>query len=108
MTEAAKPAGPGVKTLGIKLPDELHAQLVVIAGLDSMSLTDAIREAIDDYIERKRAEGDLAARAAQALEDIEREAAGRRRALEALFGPPAQAASEQAGGSRRRRAEQGS
>jgi hypothetical protein len=77
----------GTKTLGIKLPDELHAQLVLIATLEKLSLTDAIRQAIDYYIERKRGEGDLAARAAQAAEEIEREAAMRRQALNALFGP---------------------
>jgi hypothetical protein len=83
MTEAPG----GTKTLGIKLPDELHAQLVLIATLEKLSLTDAIRQAIDYYIERKRGEGDLAARAAQAAEEIEREAAMRRQALNALFGP---------------------
>jgi hypothetical protein len=94
MTEATPGTPQGVKTLGIKLPDELHAQLVLIAGLDGLSLTDAIRQAIDYYIERKRGEGDLAARAAQAFEEIEREAASRRDALQALFGQHAQAASE--------------
>jgi hypothetical protein len=92
MTEASPTASQGVKTLGIKLPDELHAQLVLIAQLDGLSLTDAIRQAIDYYIERKRGEGDLAARAAQALGEIEREAAMRRDALQALFGPQAQTA----------------
>ena len=83
MTE---PKPGGVKTLAIRLPDELHAQLVLIAQLDGISLTDAIRQAIDRLIERKRAEGDLADQAAQALEEIEREAAARREAIQALFG----------------------
>ncbi len=100
MTEA-QPQG-GFKTIGVKLPDELHAQLVLVASLDGMSLTDAIRAAIDGYIERKKGEGDLAARAAQALDEIEREAAARRGALQALFGDHAQAATEAAGTSRRR------
>lgn len=106
MTEGGQPS-QGVKTLGIKLPDDLHAQLVLIAGLEGLSLTDAIKQAIDGYIERKRGEGDLAARAAQALEEIEREAAQRRGALEALFGQHVPAASE-ATGSRRRRGESSS
>ncbi|MDT5024272.1 MAG: hypothetical protein QOE61_698 [Micromonosporaceae bacterium] len=92
MTEATPGTPQGVKTLGIKLPDELHAQLVLIAQLDSLSLTDAIRQAIDYYIERKRGEGNLAERAAQALGEIEREAAMRRDALQALFGSHAQTA----------------
>lgn len=83
MTEGPR---AGVKTLAIRLPDELHAQLALVAQLDGISLTDAIRQAIEMLIERKRAEGDLAARAAQALEEIEREATARREAIQALFG----------------------
>ncbi len=100
MTEAQ--GAQGFKTIGVKLPDDIHAQLVLIAQLDQQSLTDAIRAAIDGYIERKKGEGDMAARAAQALEEIEREAAQRRGALQALFGDHAQAA-EAAGTNRRRR-----
>ncbi len=101
MTEV--PGAPGgYKTIGVKLPDPVHAQLTLIANLDGVSLTDAIRQAIDGYLERKRGEGDLAARAAQALEEIEREATARRDALQALFGVHAQAATEATGTSRRR------
>lgn len=111
MTEAqGAPATPGqgFKTIGVKLPDDVHAQLVLIAQLDGQSLTDAIRAAIDGYIERKKGEGDLAERAARAFEEIEREAAQRRDALQALFGQHAQAA-EATGTTRRRgRGEQAS
>src|SRR6266498_2680714 len=86
----------GTKTLGIKLPDALHAQLVLISSLEGLSLTDAIRQAIDGYIEKKRGEGDLAARAAQAADEIEREAAMRREALNALFGSQTRAETEPA------------
>ncbi len=103
MTEVPGAPQGGFKTIGVKLPDELHAQLVLVASLDGMSLTDAIRAAIDGYIAVKRSEGDLAARAAQALEEIEREAAQRRDALQALFGQHAQAATEAASGTSRRR-----
>ncbi|MGI8767293.1 MAG: hypothetical protein ACR2KM_12420 [Gemmatimonadaceae bacterium] len=84
MTEGT--ARGGVKTLAIRLPDELHAQLVLVAGLDGISLTDAIRQGIEGLIERKRGEGDLAARAASALAEIEREADARRAAIQSLFG----------------------
>ncbi len=89
-----EPRGPGVKTLGIRLPDELHAQFALVAQLDGLSLTDAVKRAVEFYVEHKRAEGDFAQRAAQALEEIEREAAARRGAIQALFGSggsPAQA-----------------
>jgi len=90
-----EPKGPGVKTLGIRLPDELHAQFALVAQLDGLSLTDAVKRAVEFYVGHKRAEGDFAARATTALEEIEREAAARRGAIQALFGSgattPAQA-----------------
>ena len=81
MTDPSK-----VKTLGIRLPDELHTQFVLVASLDGLSLTDAIRRAVELYVETKRSEGDFAERAAAALEEIEREAASRRSVIQALFG----------------------
>jgi predicted transcriptional regulator len=78
--------GGSVKTLAIRLPDELHAQLGLVAQLDELTLTDAIRQAIEEFIDRKRAEGDFASRAAAMLEEIDREAATRRQSIEALFG----------------------
>ena len=57
----SEPTGrSGVKTLAIRLPDELHAQIVLIASLEGLSLTDTIRQAISELIERKRGDGDLA------------------------------------------------
>ena len=106
MTEAPPAAnhtgGSGYKTIGVKLPDQVHAQLTLVASLDGLSLTDAIRQAIDSYIARKAGEGDMAERAARALEDIEREAAQRRDALEALFGQHVPAVAADTGSSRRR------
>lgn len=81
-----EPRNGGVKTLAIRLPDDLHAQLSLVAQLDSLSLTDAIRQAIEEFIDSKRAEDDFASRAAAMLEEIDREAATRRQSIEALFG----------------------
>src|SRR5690348_2567095 len=87
----SEPTGRGgVKTLAIRLQDELHAQLVLVASLEGQSLTDTIRQAIEELIERKRAGGDLAAQAAKALEEIEQETQARREALQALLGPTSQ------------------
>lgn len=79
----------GVKTRAVSLPDELHAQITLVAKLDGVSWQDAVRQAVEEYVARKRDEGDLAARAAEALAEIERDAAARRDALTALFGPGA-------------------
>jgi hypothetical protein len=85
MTES-KDAPGGVKTLGAKLPTGLHAQFVLVAQLDGLSLADAIVRAVEHYVESKRTEGNFAERAAAALAEIEQEAAARRAAIEGLFG----------------------
>lgn len=92
----------GVKTLGIKLPPELHAQFALVAQLDGLNLTDAIRRAVEFYVTSKQNEADFAARAQAALEEIEREAAARRDAITALFGQDAQADDGKSGGRTRR------
>jgi hypothetical protein len=76
----------GVKTLGIKLPHELHAQFALVAQLDELSLNDASLKAVELYVTTKRAEPDFAARAAAVLEAIEQEAASRKAAIQGLFG----------------------
>lgn len=97
----------GVKTLGIKLPDQLHSQFSLVAQLDGLSLTDAILRAVQQYVESKQNEPDFAARAATAMEEIEREAAARRGAIQALFGTndPAQDDTKKSSGRRRSTAE---
>jgi predicted DNA-binding protein len=74
-----------MKTMAIRLSDELHAQLVMVAQLESHSVADEIRTAIEAHIERLRSGGDLANRAQAILADIDREAASRREAIQALF-----------------------
>ncbi len=76
----------GVKTLGIKVPDALHAQFTLVAQLDGISLNDAALRAVDLYVNTKKAEPDFAERAQAALDDIEREAQARRGAIQGLFG----------------------
>ncbi len=76
----------GVKTLAIRLDEELHAQLTVVAQLAEITVTDAIRQAIEAYVEGQRTQADLANRASSVLEEIEREASARKGAIQALFG----------------------
>jgi len=83
----SEPSGRGYKTLAVRLPDDEHAQLVLIAALEELSLNDTLRQAVRHLIQLKRAGGDLAAQAAKALEEMEQEAAIKRAALQALLGP---------------------
>ncbi|MGH3494048.1 MAG: hypothetical protein ACRDRL_28495 [Sciscionella sp.] len=76
----------GTKTLGIKLPPELHAQFALVAQLDEISLNVAVLRAVELYVAHKQSEPDFAQRATEALAEIEREAAARRAAIEGLFG----------------------
>ncbi|WP_410669461.1 hypothetical protein [Amycolatopsis sp. cmx-4-68] len=87
----------GVKTLGIKVPDALHAQFTLVAQLDGISLNDAALRAVELYVSTKRQEPDFAQRAAAALEEIEKEAAARRASIEGLFGTSAEAVADAAG-----------
>src|SRR5215470_4471539 len=80
------PRNSGVKTLGIKVPDALHAQFALVAQLDGISLGDAAIRAVELYVATKKSEPDFADRATAALEEIERESAARRGAIQGLFG----------------------
>jgi predicted transcriptional regulator len=82
-----------VKTLAIRLDEGLHARLTVVAQLGEVTVTEAIRQAIEAYVDVQRSQGDLAAKAAGALEEIERDATTRRSAIQALFGEAGEAAS---------------
>jgi predicted transcriptional regulator len=75
-----------VKTLAIRLDDDLHAQLSVVANLSELTITDAIRQAIEKWVDEKRSQPELAARAQSVLDEIENDAAQRRSAIATLFG----------------------
>jgi hypothetical protein len=75
-----------MKSLAIRLEEQQHAQLGMIAKLEKLTVTDAIRQAIDQWIESKRSNPELQARAEAVLADIEQDAATRRGAINALLG----------------------
>lgn len=86
----------GTKTLGIKLPPGLHAQFALVAQLDNISLNVAVLRAVEQYVANKQSEPDFAKRAADALAEIEAEAAARKAAIEGLFGETPVPTTEQA------------
>lgn len=75
-----------MKTLAIRLDDDLHAQLSLLAKLSGVSVTDAIRTAIETHVELLAADSELSAKAEAVLADIDREATERRAAIASLFG----------------------
>lgn len=74
-----------MKTMAIRLDDDLHAQLQVIAQLEQTTITDIIRTAIENHMEAKRNDPALAAQAEGVLAEIDDAAAKRRDAIGALF-----------------------
>jgi len=74
-----------MKTLAIRLEDDVHAQLTMVAQLSGTTVTQEIRQAIEGHIQRKRAEGNLAEQASAMLAQIEQEAAARKSAIQALL-----------------------
>jgi ferric-dicitrate binding protein FerR (iron transport regulator) len=78
-----------VKTLAIRLEEDQHAQLGMIAQLEELTVTDAIRQAIEQWIEARRSNPQLQARAEAVLADIDRDAATRRDAIATLLGSSA-------------------
>lgn len=79
-----------MKTLAIRLDDELHAQLSVLAQLQGSTITDEIRTAIEAHLDSLRTSPELTGRAQAVLDDIERDAKARQAAIATLFGNPEQ------------------
>lgn len=75
-----------MKTLAIRLDDELHARLSVMAQLAGTTITDEIRRAIERHLHGMATDPELTARASSVLEEIEREAQAKQRAIASLFG----------------------
>lgn len=75
-----------VKTLAIRLDGDLHSRLTILAKLTGISITDAIRTAIEKEVEAMAANPETAARAVDFQDAIARQADEQRAAIEALFG----------------------
>lgn len=82
------PKDKGHKTLAVKLPDDTHAQLQLIARLEDSTLAAEIQAAIEAHLEAKRSDPALSARAQAVLGDIEREAEARQQAIADLLSGP--------------------
>ena len=74
-----------MRTLAVRITDDLRAQLDVIAQLNDRSVTEEIRLALEDWIERSKSDPQVLKRAETVRADIEREAQTKRNAIEAIF-----------------------
>jgi predicted DNA-binding protein len=84
-----EPEEQRTKTLGIRLTEELHAQLSFIAQLTGSTITDEIRRSIESRVQTAQNDPELIARAEEVRAQIEREARARQQAIAGLFGTTA-------------------
>ncbi|GAA4404545.1 hypothetical protein [Tsukamurella soli] len=85
-----------LKTIAIRVEEGLHAQLRFIAQLSGTTITDEIRTAIERRIAAAQTDPAIIAKAEQARQEIEREAAARAAAIAGFMGAPAVAAAVEA------------
>jgi predicted DNA-binding protein len=78
-----------VKTLGVRIDEDLHAQLTFIAQLTGSTIADQIRHSIEARVKAAQEDPDLIARAEEVRAEIEREAQARQQAIAGLFGKAA-------------------
>jgi predicted transcriptional regulator len=74
-----------MKTLAIRLDEEVHAQLSALASLRESTITEEIRSAIESHILNAKTSPELSTRAQTVLDEIERESEGRKAAIASLF-----------------------
>lgn len=74
-----------MRTLAVRINDDLRAQLDVIAQLNERSVTEEIRIALEDWIGRSKSDPNVLKRAEAVRAEIEREALTKRNAIEAIF-----------------------
>jgi hypothetical protein len=89
MEQQPQPTNPEqqrFKTLGVRVDEELHAQLTFIAQLTDSTIADEIRRSIEERVVAAQSDPDLIARAEEVRAEIEREAQARQQAIAGLFG----------------------
>lgn len=89
---AGSPAAPSqMRTLAVRITDDLRAQLDVIAQLNDRSVTEEIRIALETWVETSKSDPKVLARAETVRAEIEREAKTKQSAIAAIFGADAAA-----------------
>lgn len=79
--------GP-IKPLAVRLNESTRTQLDIIAHLNDRTVTDEVRLAIEAWIDKTKADPAIQRRAKDVRAEIEREAAGKRDAIAAIFDAP--------------------
>ncbi|BBY97316.1 hypothetical protein MFAL_07830 [Mycolicibacterium fallax] len=75
-----------MKTIAVRLDDELHARIGMLSKLSGMTVTDTIRTAIEKHLDTLANDPAITAKAEELRAEIEKDAELQRQALSALFG----------------------
>lgn len=91
MSESTPPVTTGIsgsqmRTLAVRITEDLRAQLDIIAQLTGRSATEEIRLAIEHWIDKTKSDPEVLKKAEAVRAEIEREAQTRRNAISAIFG----------------------
>lgn len=78
-------AGSQMKTLAVRMSEDLRMQLDIIAQLTGRSTTEEIRLALEHWIDRTKSDPEVLRKAEAVRTEIEREAQSRRNAIAAIF-----------------------
>ena len=80
-------AGSGqLRTLAVRITEDLRAQLDIVAQLTGRTATEEIRLALEHWIEKTKSDPAILKKAEAVRAEIEREAQTRRNAIAAIFG----------------------
>jgi len=82
-------AGSTIRPLSVRMADSTRAQLEVLAQVNSRSVTEETRLALEHWVEKSRADPSVQKRADAVRAEIEQEASVRRTAIESIFGATA-------------------
>lgn len=92
MSETTPPAAAGaggqLRTLAVRITEDLRAQLDIIAQLTGRSATEEIRLALEHWITKTKSDPEVLKKAEAVRAEIEREAQTRRNAISAIFSGP--------------------
>ncbi|MBJ6647143.1 MULTISPECIES: hypothetical protein [unclassified Streptomyces] len=93
-----QPTGSGqLRTLAVRITEDLRAQLDVVAQITGRTTTEEIRLALEHWIERTKSDPSVLQKAEAIRAEIEREAQTRRNAIAAIFGNEGEPAGEEKG-----------
>jgi hypothetical protein len=86
MSEPTGGTGGQLRTLAVRITEDLRAQLDVVAQITGRSTTEEIRVALEHWVERTKSDPEIQKKAAAIRAKIERDAQTQRDAITAIFG----------------------